>query len=337
MPNFDNISFEAGLPAARITLNRPAKRNALNAAMIHEITESLAECAKDEKVRVVVLSGAGADFCSGADLQALESNREASVLQMMGDAGATAELFLRMRQHPKPIIAAVQGRALAGGCGLAMAADLVLAAQSAQFGYPEINVGFIPAMVTALLRRAVSEKNVFELVTTGEIIPATRARELGLINRVFPDQDFQREVDTYAAALSRETDSNADAGEKTGLPHGWDELCNRRGSGPVPERARPEDRRLRGWRETLSVEKHRPGTMTGYQRGLTRSCICRPRSWRSDFWHSIGATMGGARWFPPPAGPRSASSSSQPKGAPLMFTHRRTFLRGASSPEQPVC
>jgi methylglutaconyl-CoA hydratase len=202
MPNFDNILFEPGLPAARITLNRPAKRNALNAAMIHEITESLAQCATDEKVRVVVLGGAGADFCSGADLQALESNRDASVLQMMEDAGATAELFLRMRQHPKPIIAAVQGRALAGGCGLAMAADLVLAAQSAQFGYPEINVGFIPAMVTALLRRAVSEKNVFELVTTGEIIPATRAREIGLINRVFPDQDFQREVDTYAAALS---------------------------------------------------------------------------------------------------------------------------------------
>jgi methylglutaconyl-CoA hydratase len=135
-------------------------------------------------------------------LQALQSNQETNVLQMMEDAGATAELFLRMRQHPKPILAAVQGRALAGGCGLAMAADLILAAESAQFGYPEINVGFIPAMVTALLRRAASEKNVFELVATGEIIPATKARELGLINRVFPDHDFQRDVDAYAAALS---------------------------------------------------------------------------------------------------------------------------------------
>jgi methylglutaconyl-CoA hydratase len=201
MPSFDNILFEPGSPVARITLNRPAKRNALSAAMIREIAESLALCAAEEKVRVVVLGGAGTDFCSGADLQALESNKDASVLKMMEDAGGTAELFIRMRQHPKPIIAAVQGRALAGGCGLAMAADLVLAAQSAQFGYPEINVGFIPAMVTALLRRAVSEKNVFELVTTGEIIPATRARELGLINRVFSDQEFQRDVDAYAAAL----------------------------------------------------------------------------------------------------------------------------------------
>jgi methylglutaconyl-CoA hydratase len=201
MPNFDNILFEPGSPVARITLNRPAKRNALSAAVIREIAESLGICATDDKVRVVVLGGAGTDFCSGADLQALENSKDASVLKMMEDAGSTAELFVRMRQHPKPIIAAVQGRALAGGCGLAMAADLVLAAQSAQFGYPEINVGFIPAMVTALLRRAVSEKNVFELVTTGEIIPARRAWELGLINRVFSDQEFQREVDAYAAAL----------------------------------------------------------------------------------------------------------------------------------------
>jgi methylglutaconyl-CoA hydratase len=107
-----------------------------------------------------------------------------------------------MRQHPTPIIAAVRGRALAGGCGLATAADIVLAAESAQFGYPEVNVGFIPAMVTAILRRAVSEKNAFELIASGEIISANRAYELGLINRAFPDKDFQRAAETYAAALA---------------------------------------------------------------------------------------------------------------------------------------
>jgi methylglutaconyl-CoA hydratase len=201
MTHFENILFESGA-VARITLNRPAKRNAMNAAMIHEISESLAQCAQDEKVRVVVLGGAGTDFCSGADLSALESTREAGVLQLLYDARTTAELFLRMRQHPKPIVAAVKGRALAGGCGLATAADLVVATESAQFGYPEINVGFIPAMVTALLRRSVAEKNVFELITMGEIIPATRARELGLINRVFAEKDFEREVDAYAAGLA---------------------------------------------------------------------------------------------------------------------------------------
>jgi methylglutaconyl-CoA hydratase len=202
MANFENVLLELAGAVARITLNRPAKRNALNAAMISEITEALGQCAKDETVRVVVLGGAGADFCSGADLKALESTAEAGVLQLIEDARTTADLFLRMREHPKPIVAAVHGRALAGGCGLATAADLVLAAQSAQFGYPEVNVGFIPAMVTAMLRRTVAEKNVFELVTGGEIISASRARELGLINRVFPDQDFQHEVEGYAAALA---------------------------------------------------------------------------------------------------------------------------------------
>jgi methylglutaconyl-CoA hydratase len=201
MAQFENILFEAAA-VARITLNRPAKRNALNAVMIKEITDALVQCATDETVRVIVFGGAGTDFCSGADLKALEGTAEADVPQLIEDARITAELFLRMRQHPKPIVAAVHGRALAGGCGLATAADLVLAAQSAQFGYPEINVGFIPAMVTAILRRTVSEKSVFELIATGEIIPASRARELGLINRVFPDNDFQREVAIYTAGLA---------------------------------------------------------------------------------------------------------------------------------------
>ena len=202
MANFENILFEAGSAVARITLNRPAKRNALNGAIINEISESLEQCAKAAAVRVVLIRGAGEDFCSGADLRSLESTHEASVLQLIGDAQNIAQLFLRMRRHPQPIIAAVHGRALAGGCGLATAADLVLAAESARFGYPEINVGFIPAMVTAILRRVTCEKNAFELITTGEIIPASRAGELGLINRVFPDGAFDREVENYAAALA---------------------------------------------------------------------------------------------------------------------------------------
>jgi methylglutaconyl-CoA hydratase len=202
MANYENILFEVQSGAARITLNRPAKRNALNPAMIDEIIGVLAECANNEVVRVVSITGAGDDFCSGADLKALESTVEAGVLSLIDDARGTAELFLRMRQHPRPIVAAVRGRALAGGCGLATAADLVLAAESARFGYPEVNVGFIPAMVTAMLRRTVGEKNVFELIATGEIIAASRARELGLVNRVFPDNDFQREVESYVAALA---------------------------------------------------------------------------------------------------------------------------------------
>jgi methylglutaconyl-CoA hydratase len=202
MATFETILFEVRSAVARITLNRPAKRNALNPQLLSEIVEALRESAADESVRVVLLCGAGDDFCSGADLKALESTSDAGVLQLIDDARHTAELFLLMRQHPRPIIAAVRGRALAGGCGLATAADLVLATQSAQFGYPEINVGFIPAIVTAILRRAVSEKTAFELITTGEIITAAKAFERGMVNRVFPDSDFEREVETFANALA---------------------------------------------------------------------------------------------------------------------------------------
>ena len=112
-----------------------------------------------------------------------------------------------MRRHPRPIIAAVHGRALAGGCGIATAADIVLAAESAQFGYPEIKIGFVPAMVMAILRRSVSEKRALELLATGEIIPARTALEIGMINRVFAEIAFGNEVQAYAAQLATRSSS----------------------------------------------------------------------------------------------------------------------------------
>src|SRR5207237_6151511 len=112
------------------------------------------------------------------------------VLETMADARVMADLFLQMRHHPRPIVAAVRGRALAGGCGLATAADIILAAESAQFGYPEVNIGFVPAMVMAILRRCVSEKRAFELITTGDVINAQTAFDFGLVNRVFADETF---------------------------------------------------------------------------------------------------------------------------------------------------
>src|SRR6266436_897112 len=102
----------------------------------------------------------------------------------MASARVMGELFVDMRRHPRPIIAAVRGRALAGGCGLATACDMILAAESARFGYPEVNIGFIPAMVMAILRRSLSEKRAFELITTGEMFTAAAALEYGVINRV---------------------------------------------------------------------------------------------------------------------------------------------------------
>ncbi|HEY6252269.1 MAG TPA: enoyl-CoA hydratase-related protein, partial [Candidatus Angelobacter sp.] len=125
----------------------------------------------------------------------------------MADARKMADCFLMMRSHPRPVIAAVHGRALAGGCGIATACDIILAAESAQFGYPEVNIGFVPAMVMAILRRSISEKAALELVVSGEVISASRAHEIGLVHRVYSDDQFTDGVNTYAAKLAAKSAS----------------------------------------------------------------------------------------------------------------------------------
>jgi methylglutaconyl-CoA hydratase len=201
------LLYETTGGIARLTLNRPDKRNALDADLISELSAALGASAQDPSVRVVLLSGAGKDFCAGADLAALESALENGILENVSDARRLADLFTAMRNHPRPLVAAVRGRALAGGCGLATACDIVLAAQSAQFGYPEVNIGFIPAMVMAILRRSVSEKAAFELVATGEIISAARAGELGVVQRTYPDDGFEEGVRAYLEKLAAKSES----------------------------------------------------------------------------------------------------------------------------------
>src|SRR5215467_4077747 len=199
------VAVEGGI--ARVTLNRPDKRNALNDELVGEVKSALRDAATDKEVRVVVLEGAGKDFCSGADLAALQQSAKAGIEQNLANARWMSELFIMMRRHPRPVVAAVRGRALAGGCGLATAADIVLAAESAKFGYPEVNIGFIPAMVMAILRRSVSEKRAFELITMGEVISARTALEAGLVNRVFADETFDIEADAYIAKLAAKSPS----------------------------------------------------------------------------------------------------------------------------------
>ena len=124
-------------------------------------------------------------------------------LENIASARAIGDLFLAIRRHRCPVIAAVRGRALAGGCGLATACDLVLAAESAQFGYPEVNIGFVPAMVMALLRRQVAEKRAFELLTLGGVIGAREAMSMGLVNAVFADDSFDEDVNAWVGRLAR--------------------------------------------------------------------------------------------------------------------------------------
>ena len=191
------ILYSVNDGVARVVLNRPEKRNALNDTLIAEIKRALASAAGDESVKTIVISGAGKDFCSGADLSALQKIAQASVSDNAEDARSLLGLFIQIRQIRVPVIAAVKGRALAGGCGLATACDLVLASQTARFGYPEVKIGFVPAMVLAILRRNVSEKRAFELMTRGEEIGAGYAKEIGLVNQVFSDETFDADVDAY--------------------------------------------------------------------------------------------------------------------------------------------
>ncbi|MDQ5846938.1 MAG: enoyl-CoA hydratase-related protein [Acidobacteriota bacterium] len=188
---------------ARITLNRPEKKNALNEALIDGLKNALREANDNDAIRVAVIAGAGADFCSGADLEFLRKISQASVADNISDARSLMELFLLIRAVRIPVIAAVRGRALGGGCGLASACDIVLASEMARFGYPEVKLGFVPAMVMAILRRNISEKRAFELLTRGHEVGAEAAKTLGLVNQIFSDEEFETEVASYARGFEK--------------------------------------------------------------------------------------------------------------------------------------
>jgi len=184
------------------TLNRPEKKNAIDTPMIDALLTLLERADLDSAVRVVAVRGAGGDFCAGMDLNELLASADKSVEENRQAALRFAEIFLRMRRIPKPIVAVVHGRALAGGCGLATACDLVLATESAKFGYPEVQRGFVPAIVMALLKRTTGEKVAFDLAATGRILGAPEAAALGLVSRVYEDSDFEDQVAEVLRALA---------------------------------------------------------------------------------------------------------------------------------------
>ena len=186
-----------------LTLNRPDKRNALNDALIEALKTALNDADTDPSIKAIVISGAGKDFCSGADLSALQKIADSSYEENLEDARELMKLFQIIRRVKVPVIAAVHGRALAGGAGLATACDIVLAAESARFGYPEVKIGFVPAMVMAILRRNLPEKKAFELSTQGFEFSAGEAESYGLVNRVFDDAMFEEEVRKYAAVYEK--------------------------------------------------------------------------------------------------------------------------------------
>ena len=199
----DEVLIEDRGPIRFLTLNRPEKRNALNDALVDALKSELRDADENEDLRALVIRGAGKDFCSGADLSALQKIAGTSYEDNLEDAHNLAELFALPRKMSIPVIAAVHGRALAGGCGLATACDLVLATESARFGYPEVKIGFVPAIVTAFLRRNIGEKRAFELITQGFEFTAQQALDLGLVIRVFPEAEFDAEVENYCSIYEK--------------------------------------------------------------------------------------------------------------------------------------
>ena len=170
---------------ATITLNRPEKRNAISTEMIEELLAVL-DKAESGAARVVIVTGAGKAFCSGMDLDALKVISSQSPEQNLEDSRRVARLFRRLYSFPKPLIAAVNGPAIAGGCGIATLCDFTLAVPEATFGYSEVRIGFIPAIVSVFLIRQIGEKRARDLLLTGRILEAAEAHQIGLVTEVVP-------------------------------------------------------------------------------------------------------------------------------------------------------
>src|SRR5215831_20494510 len=187
-------------PVATLTLNRPDKRNAISYNLIEELHHALDEVHKSES-HILILTGAGSAFCSGMDLDNLREITRHTEEENLADSGRMAHMFRVLYDFPKVTIAAVNGVALAGGCGLATLCDFTLAAPEAKFGYTEVRIGFVPAIVSTFLLRQVGEKQARDLLLTGRIISAEEAFRIGLATEVIAADKLQERARELAASL----------------------------------------------------------------------------------------------------------------------------------------
>jgi len=186
---------------ATITLNRPDKRNAITTTMMAELQTALEAIEKNHSVRVVILTGAGTCFCAGMDLEMLAAIAQQSPTENQEDSRRIAKMLRRIWSYPRPLIAAVNGAAYAGGCGIATLCDFTLATPEAKFGYTEVKIGFLPAIVSVFLTRQMGEKRSRDLLLTGRIIQAQEAKEFGMVTEVVPTERLLDRANELAAEL----------------------------------------------------------------------------------------------------------------------------------------
>ncbi len=199
--NYATLTLDQNEQVLIVTLNRPDKRNAISYELIDELLRALQEAEKSA-AQIVILTGAGKAFCSGMDLDNLRSITQRTAEENRADSGTMARLFRTLYEFSKVTIAAVNGPAVAGGCGLATLCDFTLASSEAKFGYTEVCIGFVPAIVSAFLLRQVGEKHARDLLLTGRIIGADEAFRIGLTNEVVsPDKLLERARELAATLL----------------------------------------------------------------------------------------------------------------------------------------
>src|SRR5712692_6141558 len=185
---------------ATLTLNRPEKRNAISTQMMAELQTALDHIEKSH-ARVAIVTGSGKAFSAGMDLDMLAAIAQQSPAENQEDSRRMAKMFRRIWSFSKPLIAAVNGAALAGGCGIATLCDFTLAVPEAKFGYTEVKIGFLPAIVSVFLMRQIGEKRARDLLLTGRIIEAAEAKEMGLINEIVPAERLMERANELAEVL----------------------------------------------------------------------------------------------------------------------------------------
>ena len=200
MTRFNHILAESANNVRTLTLNRPDKRNALSPELIEELTVALHE-AESCECGVVILTGAGPAFCSGLDMDHLETMTASTPEESRRDSENMARVLRTLYEFPKPVIAAVNGPAIAGGMGLATIADFTLATPESKFGYTEVRVGFVPAIVASFLLRQIGEKRTRDLLLTGRLIKAQEALQLGLVTQIVTADELMKTARALAQSL----------------------------------------------------------------------------------------------------------------------------------------